>query len=353
MRRTWLLIGMLGLLPGSALLAAVSGGPTILQTLERTDMPRTLAVSPNGQQIAVVTDLGLSVYRLKSDGTIRDTSLVHFESLLGLKQVAFGPGGKKIIATGDGGVIHFINRDTWVVKTLDLGLGRTAVATSLYLIESPTLLFATFWGQSGVYVGDYGPPTPAVTKLTTGLPTLDSGRSVVARADASRVFCCLTIPEGTDTKLYGVPNTPGNFTTWQYSVPGKVERCCVGPDVNHVLVTASDSAGLYIADQLNNTVPIVACYLNGAKTPRDVALTNDGLYAVVSDPVAFKVYVIAGVDLRGRLDPNFYMPPKAVRTASVGVQQQMTGLALHPTRPLAYVCAEYGHQVLTIKLALP
>jgi len=335
---------------------AADDGPRVIQTMTMPVAPNGLAVAPGGGRIAITTPSRLRVYALKSDGTIDAGHVLFSKNIAGIdvqSRLAFTPNGKRLYLAAKDGVVHFFDCETWTGNTINLDLANMW-PWGIYALENPPLLLLSYNLTPDIFVVNHAAPKSSnVERIKpTGGSGFSYGGEVTARADGLRLYGRMGTPTSpAQYVVHSAARTAGQ-PGWVYDLPGQPFGLCLGPDVNHVLAITAEDPKLYILDANVKQPPVLGCNLDGP-SPSEVALTNDGYYAVIADIGGASVTVVSGHDLRGRLDPALNLSASKVRRAVLAMGSRVEHVALHPTRPLAYVTCLDTKQVKVVKLAIP
>jgi len=324
--------------------------PTILQNFTTGVTLRCVAVSPTGNQIAIVDTTGLRTYHVKASGQIGDP-LSRSLLLTNIARCSFSSNGKWIILACDDGTIWRIERSTWLASSKTSSDGHKA--SGLSLIEDPAYGFVAYSDNARGTVVRYANSSlpftsiPAVSGMLYGLWTVpaDDGQRIVrgglgpAGSAGAGVMCCQ------DNPLVGTQQY------WTLTTPNFYQAGCVGPDPDHLLVAETQTHTLHMFKFSDGS----GCHGSHAlgDSPCDVAFTPDGYYAVVPDSMDCSVTVISGHDLRGILNGQPGLNPDNVRNAKVHVGRTPRGVTVHPSLPIAYVWSTTAQQLYVIKLAIP
>lgn len=185
----WLIVVALGLTT-AGLAANTPGGPKPHSVHPPSgQVCKDVAVSPTGNQMAVVTETGVIVYRLTSTGGIGS---VIDGGLAGtyLRRVLYTPNGQRLFVLGDSGRVYWQERTTGSTSSLDLQLpGR--MMQSCYMLEDPPLLFFYYAGTPEIYVLNHRDTSKPLEKIPVpvGMAMVPC---LLARADASLLFTAMS-----------------------------------------------------------------------------------------------------------------------------------------------------------------
>jgi len=337
MLRSGLLLGltMSLLLVASLCSAAV---PTVGQTIIRLETIQDMAVSPTGGHLAVATEKGIDIFTLRPNGSIRESPLAKHVTIDDVVRLAYNPQGTKLIAATMGHELYVFERATMERTTITLP-GEISSAVALRVLEDPPLALVKGREYPGVAVANYRHPSTPVELVYNFSPSsFKNGFCVEAGPGADRLYWSAVSTSNPVTQIvFGKPYK-GQGTVWLYDPKAEASASCIGPGPDQILLGTRTGNQLMILDR-NTGAATVGCPLD-AFGPSNIAMSNDGYYAVLTDYYGDRLVCVSGHDLRGRLDPNFNMPPENVRQATIKVGNQPWGLVLHPTLPYAYVATD-------------
>jgi len=336
--------------------AASTATPKVVQTMNRQDVPRDLAVSPSGNQLAVLTDYGLYVYALGAKGDICTRPLVASVALKDAHRLAFTPNGQKIYIITNGGLLWTYDRTAGRLGGyLNLGISGQ-LPQEMQVLEDPSLLFIKHQTFSDVYIINWRDTSVPVGKLDFDATGYCMGGPLAARADAGMVFW--TMESSTYEGRYVMMAKPyrGSMASWNCEIPYKPGALVIGPDPDHLLVAGWDTSqngDLRIYRHDHEAGWVNACVL-GAFAPADLAFSNDGYYAVMVDGNRCLLKAVSGHDLRAVLDPVNPLRFELVRQSQVSLGTcRASRVVMHPTRPVAYVLSGLTKRIQRVKIAIP
>ncbi|MBU0611120.1 MAG: hypothetical protein KKI08_24790 [Armatimonadetes bacterium] len=336
--------------------AASTATCRVVQTMNRQDVPRDLAVSPSGNQLAVLTDYGLYVYALGSTGDIRKSPLVSAVGLKDAYRLAFTPNGQSIYIITNGGLLWRYDRTAGRLGGyLNLGISGQ-LPRRMCTLEDPSLLLLKHQALSEVLIVNWNDPSAPVDKLQFDDPGYCMGGSLAARADAGMVFW--TMESSTYRGRYVMMAKPyrGSMTSWNCEIPYTPGALAIGPDPDHLLVAGwrtSQDGDLRIYRHDHEAGWVNGCVLSGF-APGDLAFSNDGYYAVMVDGNRCLLKAVSGHDLRAVLDPTNPLRFELVRQSQVSLGTcRAERVVMHPTRPVAYVLSGLSKRIQRVKIAIP
>jgi 6-phosphogluconolactonase (cycloisomerase 2 family) len=337
------------------LLALVAQGgfadhPVVQQVVPRAEPTLAVAVSPTGNQLALADTAGITIFSLRSTGSIVEAPAVFSALLPGVQHLVFSPNGRYLFAVANNGLLHRLDRTNWRLTTTDLKLPGS-LPQGICLLEDPSLLFISYSPPAKYAVVNYKQSKPVPEILDMPFGSNSGGGDVVARADGTRVFLGVrTMGTADDFTLQsgvrGIVALP-----WRYPLTSPYPQLAIGPDVNHILSATQSEGELRIFEHDTCGTSIIGCHLPGFH-PVDLALSNDGVFLVLVSYNEQALRVVSGADLRARLDPHSGVTPESVRTDTVSLPHRPRTVALHPTLPVAYVTGLGDHKLMRVSLAI-
>ncbi len=336
-------------------LVAAGGGPKLVQTVTWTENLRDLAVSPSGNQLAVVTASHVNIHLLDPDGKIKPAPNKTFPCD-GAQRVAFTPDSKRILVATSEPALWYVARDTLaVMQRVSLARegfsGGAMFPEDIYVLEDPSLVFVKGQWVPHIAVLNWRAPGKPIEWVDLIWSGFDYGTHVAASTDGSRVFWSARYATAPYNKIIYSRKRQGNdAAVWAVNLSSDPSGLCVGPGPDHLLLVEAGVRQLAMYRQSDGALT-VGCPLDTVG-PADVAFTNDGYYAVILDRWRGTLEVVSGHDLRARLDPAAHMAPEAVRKAIVTHGQSAETLALHPALAVAYAVTT-DQKIARFRLAIP
>jgi len=344
-RMSWLVIAV-----SLALIAAVAwveaDVPSIVQSLQMTEPPNMLAVSPSGNQIAIASDVGLRLRYLEADGKMGESH--KFVAMTDLNVVGFSPDGNRIICANRYGRMYVIRRDTWASKTLSSTDGN--VATGIDVISQRPEAYIQM-DNGAVHIVDFE-REEHIGSIRSYQPLYYRAHGVIADPAGTRLVRLLEYPpndnRGSSCKeCFALPYTDG-LALWRPNARGQI-ALGVGPTPDCFMTLQNERAALEVW-RFSDGLGIKGCLLTEVTDPVAVANSRDGRWIVVPSHDDQKLLVIWGEDLRQLAPPGW--SATTVRMSAVKFRFRPTGVCLHPTLPVAYVWSTDDFRMAVVHLAV-
>ena len=325
--------------------AAALAAPTRIQSRLMNLGPSGLAVSPTGNQLAVINFNGLRMHAINDTGRVGGT--VATVDLRNLTHVAFTANGTKVVCTDNSSRIHIIRRDTWEVTTLEnprgsdaQGLATSAPRHEAYVIDSNGWLTVVDLPGSSV-ADEYNP----------GMGSSWHGRDVCACPNGARLCVAMHRYDPADLGLvYVLINTVGSrhIDLAHALACDAPVACCVGPDEDHVTAIESSLPVLQMLNVYDGET--VSVEFSDLTMPVDVAASADYLWTVIVDYAEQKLKAVIGDDLRAALDAG---PDPFVMEYDVPLGGRPQGVVTHPEKQIAYAWSWEDRRIDVVRLGQP
>ncbi len=329
---------------------AHAGDAEILQTVNMSDNPLSICVSPTGTKILWCREGRLAEWTLTADGLIGERVNLLTEERMWC--CTYTPDARRIVVACTDQVI-VVPRGNWNNYTV-LETGHVD-PRAVCCLENPRVALVQWRHEGTISVIDY--VNPAVLKtIEFTWPGHYEGRGVMADLDGRRFYRLVW----DDTQDFGKIDCMQDPTVtasvlWSGAV-GAPSSVGVGPDPEHVMVPSPTGRKIHLLR--TDTGQLTEWYFFDTDHPIGTAMTPDGYYVVVADYPTTGLHIISGHDLRGYLDPNGGIDHEEVRSTIFGLPDHPISLALHPTLPLAYVgCQPHTlgdpSKIYVVKLGIP
>jgi len=329
-----------------SLFAGAGAAPEVLQSRSVQKHPIGLAVSPSGNQLAVIHEDGLRLLALTPDGELGRT--VATFDLPNLAQVAFTPRGSAVICAGTDGRVHIIRRDTQGVRTLAIEHGDHPES----LVVSIDRKEAYLLDRSGWLTAVDLPSREVAYTYTPGTGEnwhwLDACLSrncwYLIRCADYRPTPEIGIATGLLVHTAGEP-----FQQYSATCAAPI-ACCLGPDDDHFMVIGENQSTLVVCAVADGSVghshDFGAIELD---QPVDIASSADHRWTVIADRALNKLKAVVGFDLRSRLLGS----SNTIMDYDVPLGNSPDGVVTHPDLQVAYTWSQGYQQIDVIALGDP